>query len=273
MAAVHPDVLRAYLQGNIAGGEGFDWFYASAANRSVQVRTPITDGGEAGNATGSSDPPNGKPWVFRYKDLRAWWSNPHYNRSGGVESITPTSWVPQSKPIWFTELGCPAIDRGTNQPNVFFDPKSSESFVPYFSRGWRDDAIQRAYLEATYLFWGEAANNPLSSVYGGRMVHVPECAAWTWDARPYPFFPALTDVWTDGANWRLGHWLTGRLGAVSLVALVRHLCLRAGLRAALRPSAKTGKHTTWRREPRGPRHCPKRSFSARPRRCSSTFRS
>ncbi|WP_084863954.1 baseplate multidomain protein megatron [Salibaculum halophilum] len=208
---------RAYLQANIAGGEGFDLFYANAADRSAQVRTPITDGAD------------GKPWVFRYKDLRAWWSNVHYNRPGGVESGTPTAWTPQSKPIWFTELGCPAIDRGTNQPNVFFDPKSSESFVPYFSRGWRDDAIQRAYLEATYLWWSEAANNPLSSVYGGRMVHVPECAAWTWDARPYPFFPALTDVWTDGANWRLGHWLTGRLGAVSLAALVRHLCLRAGL--------------------------------------------
>jgi hypothetical protein len=27
-----------------------------------------------------------------------------------------TAWVPQSKPVWFTELGCPAIDRGTNQP-------------------------------------------------------------------------------------------------------------------------------------------------------------
>jgi len=220
---------RAYLQGNIAGGEGFDWFYASAADRSAQVRTPITDGGEAGNANGSSDPPNGKPWVFRYKDLRAWWSNAHYDRSGGVESGTPTAWVPESKLIWFTELGCPSIDRGTNQPNVFFDPKSSESFVPYFSRGWRDDAIQRAYLEATYLWWSAAANNPVSSVYGERMVHVPECAAWTWDARPYPFFPALTDVWTDGANWRLGHWLTGRLGAVSLAALVRHLCLRAGM--------------------------------------------
>jgi len=60
-------------------------------------------------------------------------------------------------------------------------------------------------------------------------VQVPECAAWTWDARPYPFFPELTDVWTDGPNWRLGHWLTGRLGAVSLAALVRHLCLRAGM--------------------------------------------
>jgi len=208
---------RAYLQANIAGGEGFDWFYASAADRSAQVRTPITDGAA------------GKPWVFRYKDLRAWWSNQHYNRPGGVESATPTAWAPQSKPIRFTELGCPAIDRGTNQPNVFFDPKSSESFTPYFSRGWRDDAIQRAYLEASYLWWGEVANNPVSSVYGDRMVHVPECAAWTWDARPYPFFPELTGVWTDGPNWRLGHWLTGRLGAVSLAALVRHLCLRAGM--------------------------------------------
>jgi hypothetical protein len=208
---------RSYLQSNIAGGEGFDWFYASAADRSAQVRTPITDGAAA------------KPWVFRYKDLRAWWSNAHYDRPGGVESGTPTAWVPQSKPIWFTELGCPAIDRGTNQPNVFFDPKSSESFTPHFSRGWRDDAIQRAYLEATYLWWSTPANNPESSIYCGRMVHVPECAAWTWDTRPYPFFPALTDVWTDGANWRLGHWLTGRLGAVSLAALVRHLCLRAGM--------------------------------------------
>lgn len=208
---------RAYLQANIAGGEGFDWFYASDLDRSSQVRTPITDGAA------------GKPWVFRYKDLRSWWSNPHFDRPGGVESATPTVWVPELKPIRFTELGCPAIDRGTNQPNVFFDPKSSESLVPHFSRGWRDDAIQRAYLEATYLFWSDGVNNPVSSIYGDRMVHVPECAAWTWDARPYPFFPELTDVWTDGPNWRLGHWLTGRLGAVSLAALVRHLCLRAGM--------------------------------------------
>ncbi|MTH66340.1 baseplate multidomain protein megatron [Paracoccus shanxieyensis] len=208
---------RAYLQSNIAGGEGFDWFYASAADRSAQIRMPISDGAA------------GKPWVFRPKDIRAWWTNPHFNRPGGVESGTPTAWVPQSKPVWFTELGCPAIDRGTNQPNVFFDPKSSESFTPFFSRGWRDDAIQRAYLEASYLWWDQGANNPTSSVYGGRMVHVPECAAWTWDARPYPFFPELTGIWTDGPNWRLGHWLTGRLGAVSLAALVRHLCLCAGL--------------------------------------------
>lgn len=81
----------------------------------------------------------------------------------------------QADPLHRTR--CPAVDRGTNQPNVFYDPKSSESFAPYFSRGWRDDAIQRAYLEATYLFWGKPANNPTSSEYPGRMVEVKECAA------------------------------------------------------------------------------------------------
>jgi len=190
---------RVYLQANIAGGEGFNWFYVSETDRAAQIRTPITDSAHS------------KSWVFRPKDLRTWWSNLHYNRPGGVESGTPTAWLPQSKPIRFTELGCPTIDRGSNQPDAVFDPKSSESATPHFSRGWRDDAIQRAYLEATYLFWGTPANNPVSTIYNGRMVHLPDCAAASWDARPYPFFPELTGVWADAPNWRLGHWLTGRL--------------------------------------------------------------
>src|SRR4029079_9346298 len=109
----------AYLASNIAGGEGYDWYYASPADRDAQLRTAITDGAYA------------KPWVFRFKDIKSSWLNSQYNRPGGVESATPTVWVPQSKPIWFTELGCPAVDKGTNQPNVFHDPKSSESFFPY----------------------------------------------------------------------------------------------------------------------------------------------
>ena len=209
---------KDYLKSNIAGGEGFDWYYSSDANRTAQIRTPITDG-------------LGKPWVFRFKDLRNWWTQQHYNRPGGTESGSPTSWVPQSKPFRFTELGCPAVDRATNQPNVFVDPKSSESFYPYFSRGYRDDSIQRAYIEATFDFWNDVTNNPISGVYGASMLTVNEAAVWTWDARPYPFFPELTDVWSDSLNWQLGHWLTGRLGSVSLGALVRLLCVRAGFPA------------------------------------------
>ena len=56
-AALAPAIYdRAFLQSNITGGEGFDWFYASPADRATQTRTPITDGAV------------GKPWVYRFKD-------------------------------------------------------------------------------------------------------------------------------------------------------------------------------------------------------------
>ncbi len=124
-----------YLMGNVRGGEGYDWYYASQADRNSQTRSPITDGAY------------GKPWIYRYKDIWGWWSNQHFDRPGGAESPLPTAWVPQSKPLWFTELGCPSVDKGSNQPNVFYDPKSSESALPYFSDGTSDYLIQRRYLE------------------------------------------------------------------------------------------------------------------------------
>jgi hypothetical protein len=199
----------AYLAANIRGGEGYDWYYASDADRAAQARTPLTDG-------------LGKPWVWRAKDLWNWWSNAHHDRANGSESATPTAFVPGAKPIWFTELGCPAIDRGANQPNVFFDPKSSESAAPYFSRGLRDDLIQRRFLEAHLNFWADTANNP-------GMVDTANLYAWCWDARPFPEFPALAAVWGDAANYQYGHWLNGRLGTVPLADLVAALCAEAGL--------------------------------------------
>ena len=75
-------------------------------------------------------------------------AEPSLQSPGRCRVGRPTAWVPQSKPIWFTEVGCPAVDKGANQPNVFIDPKSSESFAPYFSRSMRDDLVQRRYIKA-----------------------------------------------------------------------------------------------------------------------------
>jgi hypothetical protein len=205
-----------YLKSNIAGGEGFDWYYADAADRAAQVRTPITDGA-------------GKPWVFRFKDLKSWWSNAHFNRPGGVEAGVLTSWAPQSKPVWIMEIGCPAVDKGANQPNVFIDPKSSESFLPYFSLGTRDDLIQRRYLQAFHeAFDSEHEgyvpdSNPISAVYDAPMLDLDHMHVYAWDARPYPAFPADLDTWGDGSNWPLGHWITGRIAGQPLSALVSAL--------------------------------------------------
>ena len=206
-----------YLTANMEGGEGYDWYYASAADRDAQTRTLITDGA------------HNKPWVFRYKDVKGWWANPHYDRVGGVEQTSMTPWIPQSKPIWFTEIGCPAIDKGANQPNVFWDPKSSESYAPYYSAATRDDLIQRRYIEAFLNYWQDDNNkNPVSTVYGAAMVDLSHAHIWSWDARPFPDFPARLNVWSDGDNWHKGHWISGRTGLVSLADIVSDISIASG---------------------------------------------
>ncbi len=112
-----------YLKANIAGGEGFDWYYASGADRQQQIRSPISDGAY------------GKPWVFRYKDLKSWWSNPHVNRPGGVEAASPTGWVPRSKPFWFTEAGCPATDKERTSPMPSSMPNRPKAWFPISRTG------------------------------------------------------------------------------------------------------------------------------------------
>ena len=205
----------SYLRSRMAAGEGYDWYYADNAARLAQQRSPITDGAY------------GKPWIYRAKDLLGWWSNSHVERSGGKELAQPTAWVPQGKPLWFTEIGCPAVDRGANAPNVFVDPKSSESALPPFSRGFRDDLMQARGLEAIIGYFdpaigGEGAN-PVSSVYGGRMVDVSRIHVWAWDARPFPAFPAQSGLWRDAANWEFGHWLNGRIEGAPMDRLVQAL--------------------------------------------------
>ncbi len=389
-----------YLKSQIEGGEGFDWYYTGPEASASQRREPITDG-------------EGEPWIYRYKDLRNWWSEPHSNRIGGIPlrdlpilgeprfegkgwasgywvrlfnhkisalagmdpityygtatvqsvpgesevlqvadqyltssergyrpivpgqevrvtirmrllaepsdgqphqtnvyiaynrengdvggyealvqvtgltvadgwversativpqdrigegSIWPdathwrvmlalngptsgsaagailqvseinvsvengtTEWVPASKPIWFTEFGCAAIDKGANQPNRFLDPKSDESGIPNFSNGRRDDLIQAQYLRAIMDYWNEDGRNPQSNQYDGPMLDMSRAHAWAWDARPWPAFPNDVNRWSDGPNWRRGHWLTGRLDAQPLDLVVAEICEAAGI--------------------------------------------
>lgn len=206
-----------YLRGNISGGEGYDWYYADEAARASQTRTPIEDGAY------------GEDWIYRYKDFEGWWSNRHYDRRGGVQVDEPTAWVPKSKPFWFTEFGCAAVDKGTNQPNKFIDPKSSESDLPHFSDGSRDDLLQLQYLRAYLSHFADPVNNPVSEVYGGSMVDMSRALAWAWDARPWPDFPNNDQYWSDGPNYLLGHWLNGRTGVQPLAHVVAAICEAAGL--------------------------------------------
>jgi hypothetical protein len=132
-------------------------------------------------------------------------------------------WWPKQKPIWFTEFGFPSVDGCANQPNVFYDPSSNESYFPRMSRGYTDFKAQREALNAT-LDYLDARNNQ-----SGKAGLVPRRFVWTWDARPFAFWPDLEGVWQDAPLWEKGHWVNGKLGYATLGAIVKELLLATGL--------------------------------------------
>jgi hypothetical protein len=165
-------------------GEGYNWYYTDEA------RTTKANLGAA----------------YAWKNIEYWWSNTHTNPNGAQ-----TNWVPQSKKIWFTEYGFPSTDGATNQPNVFYNPNSSDGALPHFSKGLVDFQAQRLGIEATELKWQNS--NMIEHKF-----------LWCFDARPYPYWPNFLDIWSDGGVYPLGHWVNGKLGASGLAEVLAHFC-------------------------------------------------
>jgi hypothetical protein len=219
----------SYLKANIEGGEKFNWFYDDGVNAGpgfdpdgsdTIVSLPQGDRLAQTRSAYSAD-----QQLLANKQLRWWWNNSHqaiYDNGDGhgwAPHGPTTEWVPQSKPIAFIEYGVPACDKGTNQPNVFFDPKSTGSATPYWSL-WqevpgggytplRDDTIATLALQAIYQYWNADGHNATSSG-GVPMVEFAFSCVWNWDARPFPVFPVLASQWGDAGNWQAGNWLNGR---------------------------------------------------------------
>ncbi len=149
---------------------------------------------------------------YAIKNIKHWWENEHVNPNG-----QKTAWRPRSKKIWFTEYGFPSVDCASNQPNVFHDPTSIESAFPRLSKGSTNFAAQKSAIEATEEFW---QNSEM----------IERKFLWCWDARPFPFWPDLHSIWSDGQLWQKGHWVNGKFGLSSLAAIVKDICLLAGLK-------------------------------------------
>lgn len=149
--------------------------------------------------------------AYAWKNIKYWWENEHFNPDG-----SKTNWKPKQKKIWFTELGYPSVELASNQPNVFYSPDSVESNFPIHSNGRIDFVAQRQALSAAERYWRNSE-------------FLENMFIWTWDARPYPYWPDLDKVWTDGGCWSRGHWVNGKLGLTTLQAVVQDICIRAGI--------------------------------------------
>ena len=198
-----------YLKAGIEGGQYFNWYYNDSGadgygrgldpnGSDLQVSLPV---GDRLRRRATPIMPISRFWL--HKQLRWWWNNLHYAvyatpSSGGawVPNGPPTQWVPNSKSIITLEYGFAACDKATNEPNVFYDAKSTESATAFWSiwepannLGYlprRDDTIQAMALEAVYEYWNVDGNN--LTVGGRSMLNWTFCCVWNWDARPFPRF-------------------------------------------------------------------------------------
>lgn len=170
-------------------GEGYDWYYTDEERTTKASLAP----------------------EYAWKNIEWFWLNEHINPND-IE----TDWVPMSKPVWFTEFGFPSVDGCANQPNVFYDPSSTESAFPRFSKGRVDFRAQSTAIEATLDKFADSE-------------FVENMFLWTWDARPYPSFPEFDDVWSEGNQWVYGHWVNGKLGLSSIGSIISEINSRVGL--------------------------------------------
>ncbi len=219
---------KDYFKANIEGGERFNWFYFDS-NNAGRGKDPFGSDLTVSLPEGDRLAQRRNPYfpnqeILAQKQLRWWWNNPHYALydagAGLIPQGTRTQWTAQSKPIIFAEYGFPATDKSTNQPNVFFDAKSTESATAYWSI-WepsvggfgflpkQDQDLQLLALQAVYEYWSVDGHNATSAA-GVPMIEPVFCSVWNWDARPFPAFPRLANIWGDAGNWQTGNWLGGK---------------------------------------------------------------
>ena len=228
-----PTIYSApYLKAGIEGGQYFNWYYndggagAHAARgldpngSDLQVTLPIGD-----RLAQARNPYYSDQQILAPKQLRWWWNNPHYavyatpSSSGAwVPNGPPTQWVPNSKSIITLEYGFAACDKATNQPNVFYDSKSTESATALLvDMGSGQQSGLPASPRRHYPGDGlrgdvrilERRRQTISTVGGVPMLNWTFCCVWNWDARPFPTFPDNTSAWGDTGNWEQGFWTNG----------------------------------------------------------------
>ncbi|WP_250296796.1 glycoside hydrolase/phage tail family protein [Wolbachia endosymbiont of Oedothorax gibbosus] len=150
---------------------------------------------------------------YAWKNIAKWWSETHINPGG-----SKTKWQPKMKKIWFTEYGFPSMNGCTNEPNVFVDKNSIESKYPRYSNGEVSFLSQKIAIEGTLKKWQSSEM-------------VEKMFLWAWDARPFPYFPNLCDMWTDCHNWQTGHWIQGKLSQLNISDVLSDLLQKAGLKS------------------------------------------
>ncbi|WP_353281104.1 glycoside hydrolase TIM-barrel-like domain-containing protein [Wolbachia endosymbiont (group B) of Horisme vitalbata] len=180
------------VTGGWSSGVGYDYFYDYSKSDPEKIKYNDSE--------------------YAWKNIEKWWSEVHVNPGG-----SKTKWQPKMKKIWFTEYGFPSMNGCTNEPNVFVDKGSIESKYPRYSNGEVSFLSQKTAIEGTLKKWQSSEM-------------VEKMFLWAWDARPFPYFPNLCDMWADCHNWQTGHWIQGKISQLNVSDVLSDLLQKVGLK-------------------------------------------
>ncbi|QGR02345.1 hypothetical protein EDL79_01455 [Ehrlichia ruminantium] len=194
-----PQPIQGFTEQDIINGwhsgEGYDYFYLYPEKKQDKVFYTQDNN------------------QYAWKNIQQWWNEYHFNQDN-----SKTIWIPKSKKIWFTQYGFPSIDNCTSQPSIFIDyPEHNTN--PTFSKGSIDFYAQKIALIGTITAW-----------HNSDMVE--QMFLKEWDARPYPDFPKLQNIWQDAQNWQTGYWIQGKLFLLDISHIIHNILTNIGLQDA-----------------------------------------
>ncbi|WP_353287969.1 phage tail protein [Wolbachia endosymbiont (group B) of Gerris lacustris] len=101
---------------------------------------------------------------------------------------------------------------------IWFINNESWYKYPRYSNGEVSFLSQKIAIEGTLKRWQSSEM-------------VEKMFLWAWDARPFPYFPNLCDMWADCHNWQTGHWIQGKISQLDIFDVLSDLLQKAGLKS------------------------------------------
>lgn len=134
--------------------------------------------------------------AYAAKDLSYWIGHNHYNYKPDGSIDSQTAWSPNSRKIYFCEFGCPSIDSGATEPNLFYDPYAVQGGQPKGTTLTVCNSVQYNYYRSF-----------VANLVDGKLP-VKEFAIWNVDTRPlFTLMGAGVQYWGDAYRIPVGHWL------------------------------------------------------------------
>ena len=130
---------------------------------------------------------------YAIKRFEYWRTHKHYHHTNNGN--IPTVYTPGSKEIFFAEVGCSSLDAGATEPNIFYDPNSSQGNLPRDTHETVSNTTQYLYYKSL-----------IANIENGNL-NISGYNMWNIDPRGKIGLFSGYDYYVDFPRYSKGHWI------------------------------------------------------------------